>query len=256
MELMVPVDGGALYTEDTQSPGYPVVLLHPGWGDSRIWQPVVDRLAGRARTVRYDTRGYHRSPASAVPFTQLGDLRAVLDHLAVPPAVVVGHSGGGGTAIGLALADPGRVRSLLLLAPGLPDYPWPADDPFFVQFGALLADGDREGLTALGMRTWACAADDPTTREQIGSAATALLRQPAHQLPDPPAFDRLAEIAVPCTLMIGGRDHPAVVQCANTVAARIRDSRTLTFPRADHMLPLRIPEVVADHIARHGSGPS
>ena len=39
--------------------------------------------------------------------------------------MLIGHSGGGGTAIGLALADQARVCGLLLLAPGVQDYPWP-----------------------------------------------------------------------------------------------------------------------------------
>jgi pimeloyl-ACP methyl ester carboxylesterase len=57
MELMVPVDG-ELYVEGTESQAPPVVLLHPGWSDSRIWQPVVNRLAAQARVIRYDVRGY------------------------------------------------------------------------------------------------------------------------------------------------------------------------------------------------------
>jgi hypothetical protein len=67
-------------------------------------------------------------------------------------------------------------------------------------------------------------------------------------LPDPPAFERLAEITTPSTLLIGDRDHPMVVECANAIAARIRGCRALTVPDADHLLPLRVPEVVAEHI--------
>lgn len=69
MELMVPVDGGELYVEDAQGGMPAVMLLHPGWGDSRIWQPVVDRIFAHARIIRYDVRGYHRSPPSGEPFT-------------------------------------------------------------------------------------------------------------------------------------------------------------------------------------------
>jgi pimeloyl-ACP methyl ester carboxylesterase len=54
----------------------PVVLPHPGWGDSTIWDSVLRRLGTRLRTVRYDLRGYRRSPAPTVPFTPFEDLRA------------------------------------------------------------------------------------------------------------------------------------------------------------------------------------
>ena len=47
----------------------------------------------------------------------------MLDHAGPGPAVIVGHSGGGGTALALALDDPERVAALVLVAPGAPDYP-------------------------------------------------------------------------------------------------------------------------------------
>ena len=81
MELSVPVEGGGIWAEDTGGDGPPLVLMHPGWGDSAIWDPVVGLLAARYRVIRYDARGYGRSPAPAAPYTQSGDLAAVLDHL-------------------------------------------------------------------------------------------------------------------------------------------------------------------------------
>jgi pimeloyl-ACP methyl ester carboxylesterase len=228
-----------------------VVLLHPGWGDADIWRPVLDRLGTRVRTVRHDVRGYRRSPAPAVPFTQLGDLRAVLDRLAVPPAVVVGHSGGGATAVALALAEPGRVRALVLLAPGLPDYPWPEDDPYFTRFGALMAAGDRAGITRLGLRTWAAAGSDETVEAQIRGATDAFFAQGDLLRPDPPALDRLAAIQVPCVVVTAGLDHPMVTGCARTVAARIPGCAEVVARDADHMLPLRVPDLVVELILRH-----
>jgi pimeloyl-ACP methyl ester carboxylesterase len=65
---MVPVAGGEVWAQDTGytgakgadagSQGGTIVLLHPGWGDSRIWDQVLARLPDRHRVVRYDTRGY------------------------------------------------------------------------------------------------------------------------------------------------------------------------------------------------------
>jgi 3-oxoadipate enol-lactonase len=163
---MVPVSGGEVWAEDTGGAGDALVLLHPGWGDSSIWRPVMDRLAGRYRVIRHDVRAYGKSPAPAAPYTALGDLTAVLDHFEVPRAVLVGHSGGGATALGLALADPRRAAALILLAPGVQDYPWPEDDPYFQEFGELLMAADRDGLAALGLRTWAAAGPDPAARAQ------------------------------------------------------------------------------------------
>lgn len=82
MEMVVPVDGGELWAEDTGGEGTPLTFVHPGWGNSDIWPPVLAALNGY-RTIRYDDRGYGRSAAPTGPFTLLGDLRAVLDHLGV-----------------------------------------------------------------------------------------------------------------------------------------------------------------------------
>src|SRR6266567_9310885 len=63
MELSVPVDGGHLWADDTGGDGPVLVLLHPGWGDSSIWLPVLERLPPHYRVIRHDTRGFGKSPA-------------------------------------------------------------------------------------------------------------------------------------------------------------------------------------------------
>ena len=40
----MPVDGGHLWADDTGGDGPVLVLLHPGWGDSSIWLPVLESL--------------------------------------------------------------------------------------------------------------------------------------------------------------------------------------------------------------------
>jgi 3-oxoadipate enol-lactonase len=70
-ETMIAVDGGEVWTDDSGGSGPPVVLLHPGVGDSRIWEPVMAALTGSWRVIRYDARGFGRSPAPAVQFSLL-----------------------------------------------------------------------------------------------------------------------------------------------------------------------------------------
>ena len=78
-ELIVPVNGGEIWAEDTGGDGTPLVLIHPDWGDADIWSRLTGLLSGRFRVIRYDDRGFGRSPAPAVPFSRADDLRAVLD---------------------------------------------------------------------------------------------------------------------------------------------------------------------------------
>jgi 3-oxoadipate enol-lactonase len=246
VELRVPVSGGHLWADDTGGDGLAIVLLHPGWGDSSIWLPVMDTLAPRCRVIRYDTRGFGKSPAPAAPFSQLGDLAAVLENCGPARVMLVGHSGGGSTAIGLALADPARVRGLLLLAPGVHDYPWPSDDPYFRQFGKLYEAGDRDGLADLGLRTWAAAGADPAARAQIRGAVAAFFRLGDYEQPDPPAYSRLGQIRAPAAVVVGDKEYPMVARCAADIATRIVGCQQIPVPGADHLLPLRAPAMIAE----------
>jgi 3-oxoadipate enol-lactonase len=251
VESMVPVDGGEIWADDSGGDGTALVLLHPGWGNADIWLPMLQRLPPGYRVIRYDARGYGRSPAPSAPFTQLGDLIAVVEHAGIEHVVPVAHSGGGGTALGLALTDPGRVRSMILLAPGVQDYPWPEDDPYFARFNALYSAGDREGLTALGLRTWAAAGGGPDATEQVRSAVAGFFGEGGFLRPDPPAYGRLGEIGVPTVVATGDRDYPMVIECGQSIAARIPASRHILVPGADHLLPLRAPSLLLELIAQY-----
>src|SRR5215468_6499103 len=112
---MIAVDGGEVWADDSGGDGPPLILLHPGVGDSRIWEPVLPGLTRSRRVIRYDARGFGRSPAPTVNFSLLSDLIAVLDHFSVDRAAIVGCSQGGGSALGLALEQPERVAALVLL---------------------------------------------------------------------------------------------------------------------------------------------
>ena len=248
MELMIPVSGGQIWAEDTGGDGTPLVLVNPGWGIASIWSPLMGVLGGRYRVIRYDDRGFGRSPAPTVPFTRLGDLRAVLDHTAAPTPVIVGHSGGGGTALSLALSDPERAASLVLIAPGTPDYPWPQEDPYLGEFARLYSAGDREGLISLGLKTWAAAGDDAAAVTQISAAVSGFFEVGELGQPDPPAYGRLGEVRLPAVVVRGDREYPMVAECADAIASGIPGCGHVIVPGADHLLPLRTPARLAEII--------
>jgi pimeloyl-ACP methyl ester carboxylesterase len=194
-------------------------------------------------------RGFGRSPLSTTPFTRTDDLRAVLDYAGIRHAVIGGHSGGGGTVLALALSDPERVTSLVLLAPGIWNYPWPPDDPYGAEFGKLFAARDADGLVRLGLATWAPAGHGDEARSQITSAVSTFLADNDLELPPPPTYRRLGEIRAPTVVVRGDREYPMVAECSDAIAERIPGSRRILIPGADHMLPLRVPGRLAEIIA-------
>ncbi|MFJ3903790.1 alpha/beta fold hydrolase [Streptomyces sp. NPDC090025] len=250
METMVPVDGGELWADDTGGEGLPLVLAHPGVGDSTIWDPVVAGLDGGLRLIRFDARGYGRSPAPTVPFSAAADLTAVLDHFELSRAVLVGSSMGGAASLSVALAAPGRVAGLALFVPGVTGYEGLDDPELLQQVERLAKAGDLESIVRHGLGEWGRAGGgtpetDPVAAAQLRGVLPAWFASAGLQQPDPPAFDRLGEIAVPTVLALGELDRPSVVECNERMAARIPGCRLVRLTGSDHYPTLREPAAVA-----------
>lgn len=111
----VSSDEAQIYFETTGE-GPPLLLISGIASDVASWAPVVPMLAERFRLVMPDNRGAGRTqddgPIS--PQDWIADCQAVLDHLEIDSAHVLGHSLGGMIAIRLALQVPERVDKLIL----------------------------------------------------------------------------------------------------------------------------------------------
>ena len=258
---MVAVDGGQVWADDSGGDGQALVLLHPGVGDSRIWEPVLAPLTAKYRVLRYDARGFGRSPAPGAEFSLLRDLIAVLDHFGAARAAVVGCSQGGASSLGLALAQPERVSALVLLCPGIPGFPMTDEEEAAMigadraaeieaDYGRAQAAGDVDALAAVVRRIWGAAGDAPAVMEQSRSAARASIAGADLELDDPPVFDRLSEITVPAALMVGDADYPPLVEANRQAAARIPACEFEFVPGMDHFPPLREPGLVLDLVTR------
>ncbi|MFI1182035.1 alpha/beta fold hydrolase [Streptomyces sp. NPDC020799] len=250
MELMAPVDGGEVWAEDTGGHGLPLVLLHPGVGDSAFWDPILPRLTQRHRVIRYDARGYGRSPKPTTAFSLAGDLTAVLDHFALDRAVLAGSSMGGSAALNVALDSPARIAGLALVGPGVTGYEGLVSPDLMARIEVLAKAGDMDGLIAFSLRTWGALGKDgdPQAVAQLRSAIPAWFSNFLLLTRDAPAFDRLGELRVPCVLALGEHDQPEVVRCNEEMAERIPGCRLVRLTESDHYAPLREPEKVADLI--------
>jgi 3-oxoadipate enol-lactonase len=246
-ETMIAVDGGEVWADDSGGDGPPLVLLHPGAGDSRIWEPILPELTRDYRVYRYDARGYGRSPAPTAKFTLLTDLIAVLDHFGLDRVPIVGCSQGGGSALGLAIAHPSRVSALVLLCPGIPGY----ERPELPEISAAFEEAARQGpeaVAAVIQRLWGAAGPTPVILEQTLSAARAAIAGEEFEEDDEPIFDRLGEITVASSLMIGEEDQPWLIDSNLRAAEAIPGCRLIEVPGLDHFPPLRVPELVLRQI--------
>jgi 3-oxoadipate enol-lactonase len=247
METMVPVGADRVWAEDSGGAGPVIVLLHSGVGDARMWDDQWPALTEAGRVIRYEARGFHRSPPATENFTLLGDLRQVLGHFGVESAHLVGSSMGGTTVLRLALASPSRARSLTLLCPGIPGYPTTVDPELKAEYEALVAAGDEAGQVALSQRVWAAAGPTPRVMEQLWSSFRAESSE-RFQQQEPPVLDRLGDVRTPTVLMVGDRDFAPLVASNEEAARRIPGCRLIWLPGADHLPSIREPAAVTQAI--------
>lgn len=107
---------GAVIRGEADGFGMPVVFLHSGVTDRRMWADQMAEVAAEGyHVISYDRRGYGQTETDDVPFNHLVDLEAVLDQLSIHAAILVGSSMGGGLAIDFALEHPERTIALVLM---------------------------------------------------------------------------------------------------------------------------------------------
>jgi pimeloyl-ACP methyl ester carboxylesterase len=121
--LTVPRGPYGLHAELTPGTGVPLVLMHGFPDNIHLYDRLLPYLAGRRPVVRFDFLGWGRSDKPpGYPYTatnQVGDLAAVVaavgEHLDASQLTLVAHDASGLPTIDWALANPGRVATLVLL---------------------------------------------------------------------------------------------------------------------------------------------
>jgi len=251
------VPGGKIAYEE-QGRGRPIVLLHEGIADRRMWNREFSLLARDHRVARYDLRGYGGSTSATSEHSPVRDLVALLDHLGLTRPLIVGPSVGGKIALDLTLAYPARVGALLLIAPGYSgmDYDhvpggkatFERDERLSKAAADAWAAGKLEEAIEHLRQLWASsltgsALDLFRTMVQDNAKEVFEERSGRYETREgEPAAARLTEIRVPTRILVGDRDNPAMPHCANFLARGIAGATVQLVPGADHLLNLSRPD--------------
>ena len=239
---------------DTAAP--PLVLVHAGVADARMWEPLLPALTPSCRVVRYDMRGAGRTRSAAGTYSPARDLAGLLDALGIAQAHIVGASFGGLVALELAATEPARVASLVLLAAALPDTePSPEMEAFAGAEEAAIAEGRIDDAVAANVETWA-RDSAPEVRALVADMQRAALdlqlREGAEEVElDPPVSERLGTIEVPVTVAIGDRDVADFDRVAERLSDELPSASLERIGGAGHLLALDQPAAVAQLVARH-----
>lgn len=248
------VQGAPLYYE-VAGQGPALLLIHAGVADHRMWDQQFALFTQQYQTIRYDLRSFGQSQLPAGPFAFYEDPTALLQHLGVKKAHVIGASFGGRIALDFALAHPAMIDSLVLIAPDISGYP-PSEE--IQRFGeeeeALLERGEVEAATELNLRMWVDGPlrtpgqVNPRIRKLVHDmqyhAFTASIPEGVEEIAlDPPAIDRLADLRVPTLVLVGDHDHPQKFALAQELTTHIAGAQHVIVPGAAHMVSMEQPEL-------------
>jgi pimeloyl-ACP methyl ester carboxylesterase len=249
------INGTKTYYEMTGD-GFPLVLIHAGICDSRMWDDQVQPFAQHYRVVRYDLRGYGQTAPVNAPYALHGDLHALLNALGVEQAHLLGCSMGGGVILDFVLEHPTRVASITLVgsAPsGYVDSVAEQKPAGWDEIVAAFERGDFVPVNEYDLRTWVEGPQrtpeqvDATLRARVSEMNLIGLRNEAlgwgeAQPLDPPAFQRLDEIQAPTLVLLGDLDQPKMIRVADYMATHIANARKVIMPGTAHLPNMEQPE--------------
>jgi 3-oxoadipate enol-lactonase len=261
----VEIPGGRL-AYDVAGAGEAVLFIHGGLAHRAMWDDQWDAFARHFRTIRYDMRGMGDSSPPDGPFAHHDDVWRLLDALGIERAHLIGLSFGGLVAVDAALAEPGRVRTLTLVASALSGQPF--GDELMQRIDAadeLLDAGDIDGGVELELQIWIDGPNrrpeqvDPVVRERSRAMNSHNYRLPpgagSPQEPAAPARDRLHEITVPTLVLVGSEDVEDIHQIAGLLEREISNAQRVAIAGAAHHLPMEKPaefnRVVLEFLLRH-----
>jgi pimeloyl-ACP methyl ester carboxylesterase len=244
------VNGTSLYYEVAGS-GEPVVLVHGFSLDSRMWDDQVDALAEGHRVIRYDLRGFGRSELpDGKPYSRAEDLKALLEHLGIGRANIVGLSMGGSVAVGFALSFPEMTHKLILADSALNGYDWSSEwesSMEAIRSRALSAGEKAANALWLEHPLFAPAREKPAVAAHLaqmvdGYSGWHWMNDDPLRVSDPPNVSRLTEVRSPALIVLGDRDLPDFHRIAAILQERIPDSRTFKLQGMGHMVNMEAPE--------------
>jgi pimeloyl-ACP methyl ester carboxylesterase len=246
------VNGVRLFYELNGAGKVPLVLVHGSWDSHHDWDLVVPRLADSFRVLTYDRRGHSKSErptGQGSAREDVADLAALIEHLGLAPAWVVGNSFGASITLRLAGERPELFRGLIGHEPPL--FSLLGDDPALAplleeveqRIGAVverIASGDHAGAAeqfvetvALGPGTWAQL--PPEVQQTFIENAPTFLDEASD--PEQLNFDLewIRRFSQPTLLTLGDQSPPTFAPVVVKLAEALPRVEVLTFPGAGHI---------------------
>lgn len=275
MPYAITSDNVRLYYEEVGQ-GAPVVFVHEFAGDHRSWEPQMREFGKRCRCIAYAARGYTPSdvPDDADAYSYLHVMRdcvAVLDHLKLDSAHLVGLSMGGYTVLQVALNHPARVRSMTLAGAGSGSERWYTQD-FHKTSRALGDQFERDGSAAVAKTYGAGPSRIPFAIKDARGFAEFAKRLAEHDAKGsahmsrgfqggrPSLYDfagAIRKLTIPSLIVVGDEDERCI-EPGLFLKATLAASGLAVLPKTGHVVNLEEPDLfnalLGDFLARVDAG--
>lgn len=247
---------GAILRGESDGFGIPVVFLHAGVADRRMWAPQMEEFAAAGyHVVSYDRRGFGESETPNEPFSHLVDLEAVLDQLAIHAAVLVGCSRGGALAVDFAVENPGRTIGLVLIGTSISGDDWPEQPEEIAEIEDALEYAEQQGnlelVNKIEAHLWLdgplekSGRVDGEVRDLFFEMNRIALNHPKltkEDEPDP-SIDILSTITAPTLLVVGDLDYPAIVDRHDALSDELENAFAVVIEGTAHLPSLERPDL-------------
>lgn len=222
---------------DVVGDGPPILLVHAGVADRRMWQPQVEELRQTHRVIAVDLRGYGDTPV-APKYSDAGDVLGVLEDEGVDQVIAVGASYGGYVVQQAASHRPDLFSRLVLLcAPTDHVEPDEALRALWAEENALVEADDVEGATDLTVRNWIGPEADDEARELLRTMQRRAyeLQIPAGDVDNEEYPVAPETLTMPVRIVTGANDYQFFADSATYLQDRLPNAERINLEWAGHL---------------------
>ena len=227
--------------------GHPLVLLHAGPADSRMWDDQFKVFAEHYKVIRYDLRGSGKSEIPKKRWSHVEDLHRLLRFLHVDKVYLLGLSRGGWISADFTLEHPEMVDALILASSNLDGPPAAYETPGVSEAASedisLAVDLIMKNPYNIPRKEYRTARQRMREMLEDNIMVRLFLYPNIHlERPELPATQRISAISVPTLIIAGGRDHPDALANQDREAALIPGAKKIVIPGAAHYVSMEEPE--------------
>jgi pimeloyl-ACP methyl ester carboxylesterase len=221
-----------------------------------MWDPQWETFTQAHRVLRYDMRGFGRSPYEPGTFSHGRDLVGLLEQHGLAPASLVGVSMGGRVALEATVARPDLVDALVLVGSGFPGHDWSEEmQAAWQEEEDAYNRGDLDAAVEVVLQTWVAGPRrspedvDPKVRARVAEMQRRAYElelqldgEADEEMLVPDLADRLGEIGVPTLVVTGEEDVPDIQAISAMLGREIPGARTASIAGVAHVPSMERPE--------------